>query len=114
VVADLNKDGSPELVFGTYSLQPDAGRLVVLAATGALLFDLPLQNQGTDGNGIGVPAAPTIADVDGDGALEIVMTTFDHGLDVYTVPGSGSGCMLWTTGRGNTLRNGMGPSTVAK
>jgi hypothetical protein len=24
--------------------------------------------------------------------LEIVLTTFDHGVDVYTVPGSGSGC----------------------
>ena len=111
-MADLNQDGSPELVFGTYSLQPNAGRIVILAATGALLYDLTLPNQGTDGNGIGVPAAPTLADLDGDGTLEIVVTTFDHGLDVYTVPGSGTGCLLWPTGRGNLLRNGMGPSTV--
>lgn len=112
VVADLNKDGSPELVFGTYSLQPNAGRIVVLAATGELLYDITLTNQGTNGNGIGVPAAPTLADLDGDGTLEILVTTFDHGLDVYTVPGSGTGCVLWPTGRGNLLRNGMGPSTV--
>jgi hypothetical protein len=113
VVADLNKDGSPELVFGTYSLQPNAGRIVVLAATGAELFDITLPNQGMDGNGIGVPAAPTLGDLDGNGTLEIVVTTFDHGLDVYTVPGSGGGCMLWPTGRANLLRNGMGPSTTA-
>jgi hypothetical protein len=105
-VADLNKDGTPELVFGVYSLQPSGGHLVVLENTGALLWDIVLPNQGTDGNGIGVPAAPTIADLDGDGQLEIVVSTFDHGIDVFTVPGSGSGCMLWPTGRGSYLRAG--------
>ncbi len=89
VVADLNKDGVPELIFGTYSLQPNGGRLVVLENTGALLFDIALPGQGMNGNGIGVPAAPTIADLDGDGTLEILVTTFDHGLDVFTVPGIG-------------------------
>ncbi len=49
-----------------------AGRLVVLANTGKLLHDVVLPNQGTNGNGIGVPAAPTIGDLDGDGQLEIV------------------------------------------
>jgi hypothetical protein len=112
VAADLNKDGVPELVFGTYSLQPNGGRLVVLANTGALLFDVPLPGQGTNGNGIGVPAAPTIGDLDGDGALEIVVHTFDHGADVFTVPGSGDACMLWPTGRGGYLRNGQSPSTA--
>lgn len=106
-VADLNKDGTPEIVFGTYSLTANGGHLIVLANTGALLFDVTLTNQGNGGgNGIGVPAAPTIADVDGDGALEILLTTFDHGTDVYTVPGSGTGCLLWPTGRGNYLRSG--------
>jgi hypothetical protein len=114
VVADLNKDGAPELVFGTYSLQTNAGRIVVLANTGALLFDVTLPGQGTDGNGIGIPAAPTIADLDGDGQLEIVVTTFDHGLDVFTVPGSGVACTPWPTGRGSYLRSGIGPSTVTK
>ena len=114
VAADLNKDGVPELVFGTYSLQANAGRIVVLENTGAKLFDLTLPNQGMDGNGIGIPAAPTIADIDGDGTLEIVVTTFDHGLDVYTVPGSGGACLLWPTGRGSYLRSGTGPSTTQK
>ena len=33
-----------------------------------------------------------------------------HGIDVYTVPGSGTGCLPWPTGRGNLLRNGAGPA----
>jgi hypothetical protein len=64
------------------------------------------------GNGIGVPAAPLVADLDGDGNLEIVLLTFDHGVDVYTVPGSGTQCLPWPTGRGNLLRNGQGPAYV--
>jgi hypothetical protein len=112
VAADLNRDGRPELVFGTYSLTRRSGRLVVLSASGKRLHDLRLRRQGTDGNGIGVPAAPSIGDLNGDGRLEIVVTTFDHGLDVYRVPGSGTNCLPWPTARGNLLRNGAGPATA--
>ena len=112
VAADLNRDGTPELVFGTYALAPRSGRLVVLSAAGKRLHDIRLRHQGTDGNGIGVPAAPSIADLDGDGRLEIVVSTFDHGLDVFRVPGSGTNCLPWPTGRGNPLRNGAGPATA--
>ena len=113
VAADLNRDGRPELIFGTYGPAPGSGRLVVLSGTGKLLYDIRLPHQGTDGNGIGVPAAPSIGDLDGDGTLEIVLTTFDHGIDVFHVPGSGTNCLPWPTGRGNLLRNGIGPATAS-
>ena len=112
VAADLNKDGTPELVFGTYSLRRNAGRLFVLSSRGKKLSVTRLSHQGQDGNGIGVAAAPSIGDLTGNGTLEIVLTTFDHGIDVYTVPGSGTGCLPWPTGRGNPLRNGMGTATA--
>ncbi len=112
VAADLNKDGRPELVFGTYALHRNAGRLIVLSSRGKKLSVTRLRNQGQNGNGIGVPAAPSIGDLTGNGTLEIVLTTFDHGVDVYTVPGSGTGCLPWPTGRGNPLRNGAGPATM--
>ena len=112
VAADLNKDGTPELVFGTYSLHKNAGRLIVLSARGRKLSITRLRRQGRDGNGIGVPAAPSIADLTGDDTLEVVVTTFDHGVDVYTVPGSGTNCLPWPTGRGDLMRNGMGPATA--
>ena len=111
VAADLNRDGTPELVFGTYALAPGSGRLVVLSASGRRLHDIRLPGQGSNGNGIGVPAAPSIGDLDGDGRLEIVLSTFDHGLDVFRVPGSGKNLLPWPTGRGGLLRNGTGPAT---
>ena len=106
VAADLNRDGRPELVFGTYGAAPRSGRLVVLSATGRRLHDVRLRNQGSNGNGIGVPAAPSIGDLDRDGRLEIVVSTFDHGIDVYRVPRSRPNRLPWPTGRGNLLRNG--------
>jgi hypothetical protein len=106
VAADLDRDGTPELVFGVYGAAPRSGRLVVLSARGRLLHDVRLRRQGTDGNGIGVPAAPSIADLDGDRRLEIVLTTFDHGIDVYRVPRSRPNHLPWPTGRGGLLRSG--------
>ncbi|MDX6490150.1 MAG: hypothetical protein QOD43_395, partial [Gaiellaceae bacterium] len=112
VAADLNRDGTPELVFGTYALAPGSGRLVVLSAAGKRLYDVRLPHQRVDGNGIGVAAAPSIGDLDGDGRLEIVLSTFDHGIDVFRVPGSGTNCLPWPTGRGSLLRAGTGPDTA--
>ena len=106
MAADLNRDGRPELVFGVYGAARDSGRLVVLSARGRRLHDIRLRNQGEDGNGIGIPAAPSIADLDGDRRLEIVVSTFDHGLDVYRVPRSRPNRLPWPTGRGNLLRTG--------
>ena len=91
VAADLDRDGRTELVFGTYGSAPRSGRLVVLSARGRRLYELRLRGQGSDGNGIGIAAAPSIADIDRDGRLEIVVSTFDHGIDVYRVPRSRPG-----------------------
>jgi hypothetical protein len=106
VAADLNRDRRPELIFGTYGAAPGSGRLIVLSAAGRKLHDVRLRNQGSNGNGIGIPAAPSIADLDGDKRLEIVVSTFDHGIDVYRVPRSRPTRLPWPTGRGNLLRNG--------
>ena len=108
-VADLNQDGSPELVFSTYGDpdSKDSGHLVILGADGSLLHDVTLPDAGHNGNGNGAPAAPAIGDLDGDGAVEIFVQTFDHGMDVFTVPGSAENCLLWSTARGGPLRMGQ-------
>lgn len=110
--ADLDRDGRPELVLGIHALTPGSGRLLVLSASGRLLHEVRLRDQRADGNGIGVPGAPSIGDLDRDGRLEIALSTFDHGLDVYTVPRSGTNCLPWPTGRGSLRRSGTGPATA--
>jgi hypothetical protein len=113
IVADLNQDGYPEVIFTTYGAPDvlDSGRLVILGADGSLLHDIPLPNPGRrNGNGNGAPAAPAVGDLDGDGQLEIFVQTFEHGMDVFTVPGSAANCVPWPTGRGGPLRMGQ-PNT---
>lgn len=109
-VADLNQDGSPEVLFATYGAPDvlDSGRLVILGADGRLLHDIALPNPGrSNGNGNGAPAAPAVGDLDGDGQLEILVQTFEHGMDVFTVPGSAANCLPWPTARGGPLRMGQ-------
>ncbi len=109
VVADLNQDGSPEVVFTTYGAPAvqDSGRLIILGADGRRLHDIALPGPGYNGNGNGAPAAPAVGDLDGDGQLEIFVQTFDHGMDVFTVPGSAGNCLPWPTARGGPLRLGQ-------
>ena len=83
IVADLNQDGSLEILISTYG-DPhvsDSGHLIVLAADGSLLHDIPLPDPGYDGNGNGAPAAPAVGDIDGDGTLKVFVQTFDHGIE---------------------------------
>jgi FG-GAP-like repeat len=103
VVADLSGDGIPEIVFTTYSTDMGKGAIFILDAGGNVQQKVPLP-------GRGAMTVPTIADVDGDGTLEIVVSLKDavagvESAEVWTVPGSSTNCLLWPTGRGNLLRN---------
>jgi hypothetical protein len=109
VVADLNQDGDPEILLATYG-DPnvhDSGNLMILDSGGTVLHDQPLPNSGHNGNGNGAPAAPAVGDLDGDGDLEIFIQTFQHGMEVYSIPGSAENCLLWPTARGGPLRMGQ-------
>lgn len=107
VIGDLSGDGSPELVFASYSPDPDVSALFVLDAAGNLLHRVALP-------GRGAMPVPTLDDADGDGTLDIVVSLKD-GEDrarqvlVYRVPGAGLDCLPWPTGRGNYRRDGFVP-----
>jgi hypothetical protein len=87
---------------------------MILDRSGQVLHDIQLPEQGTNGNGKGAPAAPTLMDLNGDGTLEIVVQTFGAGCFIYSVPGSAENLLLWPTGRGNYLRDGQPWATRAK
>jgi hypothetical protein len=104
-VADLSGDGSPEIIFDTYSAS--GGDLVILDAGGNQLYRIAL-------GGRGAMPVPTIADVDGDGDLDIVVSLKDavdreKSVLIYEVAGSSGNCLAWPTGRGNDRRDGYLP-----
>lgn len=108
VVGDLSGDGIPEVVFNTYSTEENRSHLFVLNAGGKLLHKIPLPR-------LGAMPVPTLADVNGDGTIEIVVSLREIGwignqpepcTYVYTVPQSATNCLLWPTARGNYYRNG--------
>jgi len=51
-------------------------------------------------------AAPTLANVDNDPDLEIVINSVASGVVVYDLPGTANARVLWATGRGNVRRTG--------
>jgi len=106
LIADLTGDGAPEIIFTTYSTEVGFGELFILDGGGNLQHRIPLP-------GRGAMPVPTVADADGDGTLDIVVSLKDSDTGpqvlVYRVPGSSDNCLLWPTGRGNYLRNGYLP-----
>jgi hypothetical protein len=106
LVADLSGDGVPEIVFNTYSTDSGVSNLYILDAGGNLQQQIALP-------GRGAMPVPTIADVNGDGALEILVSLKDADgaseVLVYSVPGSSDNCLPWPTGRRDYLRDGYVP-----
>lgn len=110
-IADLDNDGHAEVIFTSW-VEKDSyktGKLHILDYLGTPLFevDLPAAFGGETWNGA-LPA-PTLADIDGDGELEAVINTAQSGLVAYDLPGTAPARVLWSTGRGNYLRNGYLP-----
>ncbi len=106
VVGDLNADGVCEVIFTTYSTQEDVSSLVILNASGKELHKVAL-------SGYGSMSPPTIADIDGDEMLELVISLKRvlqgngvGGVQVWDIASAQKGYVAWPTGRGNNLRDG--------
>jgi len=67
-------------------------------------LDLP---PAKSGNWNGALAAPTLANIDSDSELELVLNTAHSGVVAYDLPGTAGARVLWATGRGSYLRNGL-------
>jgi hypothetical protein len=107
VVADLDNNGFAEVIFASWTQKGSyhTGKLHILDFTGSVLYEVDLP-PAVGGDWNGAMAAPTLADIDNDANLELVLVTADSGVVAYDLPGTASATILWGTGRGNFLRSG--------
>jgi hypothetical protein len=108
VVADLDNDGQSEVVFASWPRKGGGrvGHLHVLSSLGVELHrvSLPAPAGGASWNG-GL-AAPTLANLDADADLEVVVGTSASGAVAYDLPGTANARVNWGTGRGGYRRTG--------
>jgi hypothetical protein len=110
VIGDVTGDGNLDVIFGVYSPDGSANSFVGvygLSASGALLPNFPLALTAESGSQKGVRAAPTLADLDCDGDVEILAASWGGTLYVWDLPTSYNPAkMPWPTGRHDNQRTG--------
>jgi len=108
VVADLDNDGNAEVIFGSWVEKGTerTGKLHILGYMGNVIHEIDLP-PAKSGDWNGVLAAPTLADIDADSDLELVLNTAHSGVVAYNLPGTAGARVLWGTGRGSYNRNGV-------
>jgi uncharacterized repeat protein (TIGR01451 family) len=107
-VADLDNDGDAEVIFTSWVRKGtnQTGKLHILDYQGNPVYEVPLPDAYGSPDWNGAMAAPTLANIDGDAKLEVVVNTAHSGVVAYEIPGTENARVLWGTGRGNYQRTG--------
>ncbi len=108
LVADLDNDGKAEVIFTSWAQKGSHqnGKLHILSWDGKPIFEINLpapRSSSVDWNG--AMAAPTLANVDGNPDLELIVNTANSGVVVYKLAGTANARILWGTGRGSFQRD---------
>ncbi|MEW6304782.1 MAG: hypothetical protein AB1705_15010 [Verrucomicrobiota bacterium] len=100
VMGDVDGDGQEEIVIGTYdpTQNPSNGSLQVFGLDGALKFSVPVTG--------GLKHIPTIADVNGDGGLDVIYRSLSGRVSIQNFGATTVGPVSWATHRGNRQRDG--------
>jgi uncharacterized repeat protein (TIGR01451 family) len=109
VIADLDDNGLAEVLFVSWPRKGtnQTGKLHILDFLGNLLHEVTLPPAYGSPDWNGALAAPTLANIDNDPDLEIVLTTSHSGVAAYDLPSTANARIIWGTGRGNYQRNGF-------
>jgi hypothetical protein len=107
-VADLNDDGFAEVIFTSWVQKGTnrTGKLHILNFAGVPLHEVDLPPALGSSTWNGGLAAPTLANIDNDPDLEVLVNTAHSGVVAYDLPGTANARVLWGTGRGSYLREG--------
>jgi uncharacterized repeat protein (TIGR01451 family) len=107
-IADLDLDGQAEVIFASWTEKDSGqiGKLHILDSQGRPIHEILLPAPKGDAGWNGALAAPTLADLDEDPELEVVLNTVHSGLVAYDLPGTANARLLWGTGRGSYQRSG--------
>ena len=108
-VADLDADGHAEVIFTSWTQKGSGqtGKLYILDYLGNLLQAVSLPSGFNYSSWNGSIPAPTLADLDGDPDLEVVVNTAHSGVVAYDLPGTANAIVYWGTGRGSYQRSGV-------
>lgn len=110
IVADLDGDSRAEVIFTSWVEKHDSGalrlgKLHILDYRGRVLHEVPLPAPKSSSlRANGALPAPTIANIDDDDDMELVINTIASGFVAYDLPGSSSARIIWRSGRNKLFK----------
>jgi MYXO-CTERM domain-containing protein len=113
VAAELDGDGRLEVLFHVWTAKGSHqdGELRIVDWQGGPLASVPLPRNGETWSG--ALGAPTLANIDGDPALEVLSGTTGAGLIAHELPGTAGARVVWRTSRGDFTRAAPEPGATA-